>query len=305
MENNYKFNEVEKAKIVKSFGKEFFLKTNDSIHRMISKWEISSISLVDSFSANLVFKCESRIFGKSVIKAGRNLKGLTHESFALQHFSGSKLCKLHDIDHESIMLIEECIEPGNALREESSIDKRLEVFTSLFENLHLEIDETDKLSSYDKWIEEITDYMSHQDEHVEMYDSMLKAKKLFHSLSQVYNKQCLLHGDFHHDNILLDKKGSYRIIDPKGVIGDPIFDIPRFILNEFWFEPKTDELKTSVIYAINQLSEMLEVPVQVLKECTYIETMLGTCWWIEDGPSNEEYKNLMETVLFVDDLMNS
>lgn len=304
MEKKYSFNKNDEAKIVKNFNREFFIHTKENINRIINKWNISSISLVDSFSANLVFKCESRTFGNTVIKVGRNLKELSHESFALEHFSGNKLCKLYDIDQESIMLIEECIEPGIVLRKKSSLDKRLKVFTSLFENLHAEIGDTDKFSTYETWIDNVTDYMSQQDDRDNLYQSMKKAKKLFKSLSQVYNKKCLLHGDFHHDNILLDSNGSYRIIDPKGVIGDPIFDIPRFILNEFWFEPKTDELKEKVDYIINKLSEKLQIPIDALKECTYIETLMGTCWWIEDGPSSEEYENLMETVIFVENLLS-
>jgi streptomycin 6-kinase len=31
----------------------------------------------------------------------------------------------------------------------------------------------------------------------------------------------------------MDYLSRYTIIDPKGVIGDPVFDISRFILNEF------------------------------------------------------------------------
>lgn len=63
----------------------------------------------------------------------------------------------------------------------------------------------------------------------------------------------LLHGDFHHDNILLSNNGDYVIIDPKGVIGDPVFDIPRFILNEFG-----DEITTELYKKINGIIGFLE-----------------------------------------------
>ncbi len=305
MKKEFSFSENEETKIVKNFNREFFEHAKNNINRVINKWNISSITLIDSFSANIVFKCESRTLGKTVIKVGRNLKELSAESFALDHFSGKKLCKLYEIDQEAIMLIEECIEPGIVLRKESSLDKRLEVFADLFMSLHIEIGEDDKFSTYENWIDDITDYMSQKKEHDELYQAMRKAQRLFKSLSQVYNKKCLLHGDFHHDNILLDSNGSYRIIDPKGVIGDPIFDVPRFILNEFWFEPKTDELKERVTYLINKLSNMLQIPINILKECLYIETMMGTCWWIEDGPSSEEYQNLTQTVLFVEKILSS
>lgn len=305
MNKVYRFSKNEENKIINNFNTEFFLRTKENINNIIDIWEIISIHLIDSYSANLVFKCDSKRFGKTVIKVGRNSKEFSSEIFALEHFDGDKLCKLYDIDFERIMLLEECIEPGNVLRKESSLDKRLSVFASLYEGLHKEAIDADKFPSYRGWINNIADYMSHQEEHVELYHAMEKAKKLYESLSKMYSKKYLLHGDFHHDNILLDSNDSYRIIDPKGVIGDPIFDIPRFILNEFWFEPKTDELKLKVNYIISELSKMLCVPVDVLKKCTFIETIMGTCWWIEDGASSEEYKNLMETVVFVEELLES
>ncbi|MCQ2004626.1 aminoglycoside phosphotransferase family protein [Rhizobium sp. NRK18] len=40
-----------------------------------------------------------------------------------------------------------------------------------------------------------------------------------------------LHGDLHHDNIICDDAGTWRIIDPKGLIGDPAYDVANVFGN--------------------------------------------------------------------------
>ncbi len=41
---------------------------------------------------------------------------------------------------------------------------------------------------------------------------------------------CFLHGDLHHGNILMGESG-WQLIDPKGLVGDPAFEIAAFMRN--------------------------------------------------------------------------
>jgi len=43
-------------------------------------------------------------------------------------------------------------------------------------------------------------------------------QEICHEMAVQYGERMLLHGEFHHANILLDHDGAYRIIDHKGVI---------------------------------------------------------------------------------------
>ena len=56
----------------------------------------------------------------------------------------------------------------------------------------------------------------------------------------------LLHGDLHHENILLDASGNWKAIDPQGRIGEQCLECGRFLLNEWeWFGGVGDLLHTS------------------------------------------------------------
>jgi len=133
---------------------------------------------------------------------------------------------------------------------------------------------------------------------------MKKAKDICLSVSTLYSQKMLLHGDFHHDNILLGKDGEYIIIDPKGVIGDPVFDIARFILNEFFGEINRESHK-KINYIICILEKNLNIPNYILRQCLYVETAMGACWSVEDGSTPEEYLRLIENVVFAETILNT
>lgn len=57
------------------------------------------------------------------------------------------------------------------------------------------------------------------------------AQDLFEQLRQSTCQQVLLHGDLHHDNILLDQQRGWLAIDPKGMVGDPACQAARLLRN--------------------------------------------------------------------------
>jgi hypothetical protein len=61
-------------------------------------------------------------------------------------------------------------------------------------------------------------------------DYVSKNDALADRLLETTHHQVFLHGDLHHENILLGEHG-WTVIDPKGLIGDPAFEPSAFIRN--------------------------------------------------------------------------
>ena len=80
------------------------------------------------------------------------------------------------------------------------------------------------------------------------------------------------------------KTGGYTVIDPKGVIGDPIFDLSRFILDEFR-DDMTSEPKDVVIDFVQKLGDGVGSPCEILLGCLYIETVI---WLFREELTNGE-----------------
>ena len=57
-----------------------------------------------------------------------------------------------------------------------------------------------------------------------------KARLLKNSLLNTCSAFKLLHGDLHHGNIL-NNKNEWLVLDPKGVIGEPAYELAYFIRN--------------------------------------------------------------------------
>ncbi|MBP3962898.1 aminoglycoside phosphotransferase family protein [Paenibacillus lignilyticus] len=304
MSKHYQFRQNEIEQIVKQFGQAFYEKVLRDLDTFAEQWSLSELRLIPSYSANLVFKCESARFGSAVLKIGRiSSAEINTEYNTLLRYDGRRFCHVFDADVVRGVLLEACVKPGNPLREVTSLAARLDVFSSLFKGLHISVDNAAQYPTYVDWVRKITDYMAKRQDCSELAAYMKRAEAICLTLSEAYTGQMLLHGDFHHDNILLGQDGIYRIIDPKGVIGDPVFDVPRFILNEFDDDySEAGYAKISEIIAV--LEKKLGIPSTILKQCLFVETAMSSCWSMEDGATAEEYWELIKPVAFAESIMN-
>lgn len=57
-----------------------------------------------------------------------------------------------------------------------------------------------------------------------------RAQAILADLLASTNDRRPLHGDLHHDNVI-GSTGNWRVIDPKGLIGDPVFDVANIFRN--------------------------------------------------------------------------
>ena len=119
------------------------------------------------------------------------------------------------------------------------------------------------------------------------------AERMLKDICQKYSRNVLLHGDLHHENILKNENGGYTVIDPKGVVGDPVFDLSRFILDEFR-DNLVSEPKEIVLDFVKNLGADVGIPPETLLRCLYIETVI---WLFREelatGESLEECEQLI------------
>lgn len=98
-----------------------------------------------------------------------------------------------------------------------------------------------------------------------------------------------LHGDIHHENILLGERG-WLAIDAKGVLGDPAFDIANLFYN-----PMESELRTSPARAVSMatiLSRELACDIEKVLDYAFAFSALSASWHIEDGNADEAQRSL-------------
>ena len=244
-----------------------------------SLWERWQLTDVKEVRPQRVYQAQSRLYGPVIVKQESDPELLRREYETLSRMAGMA-CRVYD--REVDMLLEERILPGTSLREEKNPEIRLEVLVRILENLHTPESQG---QTYLDWLDTACEHTKVPG----LKEMGEKARRICRELFAKYPDTVLLHGDLHHDNILLRADGSYGVIDPKGIIGPAILDLPRFLLNE---------PLDAVPFGIHWLSERLGYPVADIRGAYYVEAVLANLWLAEDGlPLWEDRVSMAEKLL--------
>jgi streptomycin 6-kinase len=114
-------------------------------------------------------------------------------------------------------------------------------------------------------------------------------KPLLEAAQHVYSQLCasqsrprLLHGDLHHNNVLLDSARGWLAIDPKGVVGEPEYEVGAALRNpyerpELFTEPATIERR------VDHFGRELHLDVGRILAWAFAQAVLAAIWAVEDG----------------------
>jgi streptomycin 6-kinase len=109
-----------------------------------------------------------------------------------------------------------------------------------------------------------------------------RAARLFEELCETATGRVVLHGDLHHDNVLRADRERWLAIDPRGVIGDPGYDLGALLYNP---DPgrRDRQLLALVPARIEHLAETLGLPVQRLTAWGFVKAVLSEVWSVAGG----------------------
>jgi streptomycin 6-kinase len=91
----------------------------------------------------------------------------------------------------------------------------------------------------------------------------------------------LLHGDLHHDNVRFDSTRGWIAIDPKGVVGEPAFEVGAALRNPIdmpglFTDPGTIDRR------VQRFARELRVDRRRVMGWAFAQAVLATIWLIED-----------------------
>ena len=91
----------------------------------------------------------------------------------------------------------------------------------------------------------------------------------------------LMHGDFHHYNILSSERG-WLIIDPKGVIGPACYEVGPLLINPWGELTNRAEIQQLTRRRIDILHEHLGFERERIREWALAHAVLSAWWGMED-----------------------
>ena len=291
----YNLTEQQKNTIIENDGKKFYEKVLENFDLYSEKWKLPDFEFYDDIGFHHVtFHCKSELYGDCILKIYDDDE-LVVAYNALREYNGGCYVKAFDYepnDHIHGAMLTERVFPGEPLGDEAPLEKRLAVFSELFNGMHIEPKNPDVYYSYTKWVSGIgtrdfydivngtVEKKTMREDCTELYPHELKAKEIYSELSSVYDKKLLLHGQLNSYNIISCGEGKHKFIHPAGVIGDPIFDAGSFITGEccWWRRSIAEPEKVETI--IDYLEKSLNIPNKILRQCFYISTVMGD-WEID------------------------
>ncbi len=290
-------------KIIRIFGENgisFFNKLDDLLIKYKEKWKLSNLCYYNSVTVNLIFFCTCEEYGEVVLKFGVPSKEISTEINTLEFYNNKGMCKIFKSNIEDAVFLLERISPGDMLKKLPNYINRANIMSNIIKNFHIECNRTDIFPTYQEWLNKIYIYMEKvQNEHPKLFKYISMAKDISLELNKTYNRTYLLHGDLHHENILLNKNNKYIVIDPKGVIGDPIFETSRYIENEFEFDGEDKYSIDKINHIVDIFNYNLKTPKEVILKTLFIDNIISNCWCIEDNCPQDEYIELNKTCDFV------
>jgi streptomycin 6-kinase len=227
-------------------GREWLSRLPKLVEEASDRWGLKDVQAVTNLSYNFVAfaSCPSppppvpRGEGSVVLKIGVPNQELTSEMNALKIFDGEGACRLLDFDEEKGFLLIERLEPGRMLADLDDDDERTHIALDTMQNLWKPVPAggTKGLIRLEAWFDGLKEIRPMFNGGTGPIPGKL-LERVEAALPDLFadGEVRLMHGDFHHYNILSSERG-WLAIDPKGVIGPAGYEIGPLMLNP-WIKP--------------------------------------------------------------------
>lgn len=204
----------------------------------------------------------------------------------LEYYNGNGCVQCYKFDQNAMLL--ERIIPGTSLVDlvyAGEDNKATEIFCTLLGTLH-----TKKLPDHCNFKSFVTlealgkafaDYLASDD--IQLPVALVEhAQDVYQGLIASQDVKVLLHRDLHHHNILKSDERGWLAIDPKGVIGEAVFEVGAFMINPME-SPGLFSDKKIVENRLAIIRERLPYTEERIIGWSFCYSILAACWQAEDN----------------------
>lgn len=268
-------------------GRQWLDHLPNHVAQLANTYGLSNLKPVDNLSYNYVL---SGFQGPQpiILKLGLDIDGFKREAVALMAFSSFGVVEI--LSENNGFLLLECAIPGVSLKSHFSKndDEAINITADVIKRLHkAPIPSTHAFPH-------VKDCLEGLDGGLEIpVQTLQKAREIRDKLLKTAEPDVLLHGDLHHDNIL-QNGNDWVVIDPKGVIGEPAYEVAAFIRNPMPELLNHADVPNIIHNRVTRFAELLELPSQRILDWCFVQAVLSWVWAIEDGCDDTYSKNLTE-----------
>ncbi len=263
------------VKIYGKRGKDWLAGLPLRIEQLQHSWGLSELKPFPNLSYNYVLKgLQGNI--PVILKLSPDADLMDKEAKALNAFKGFGAVSVLGCK-EGALLLERAI-PGDLLKNNLPKEKRIEIACKVVEKLHqAPLPSKEGFPEIEEWLAAVDKEWDLPKDHLK------RSRKLKNKLiKKDSSRKVLLHGDLHQENIL-SNGNEWVVIDPKGVIGDPIHEIWACVEDP--------------VYDLKFLADYFGYSLQDVVEWYYVRLILASCWQAEDHLDASRFLTLAQSVL--------
>jgi streptomycin 6-kinase len=219
------------------------------------------------------------------VKRVRNERELQAEAEALRAFGVDRAAAVHEVRVETLELVLERVHPGEPLASIATEDEALQVVARLFQSGWPALPPApvaEPLTTFAAALRSSTRVGSLG---AGAQPAFRRAADVLRELLEDERDRTLLHGDLHYGNILSSRRAGYLLIDPKGAIGEPAFDIGYLVSRPMPAARDHLPLSRAISRRLTFLPEALQLDPHRVAAYAYVAAALSLVWAIEDGDS--------------------
>jgi streptomycin 6-kinase len=205
------------------------------LHRIAEEWAITlGEPYTDVHPGNLVYRCTLADGTPAVLKSEPDRPGA--DEFlpgidALRLYGSRGMARALRVDRERRVVLMEAVVPGEPLWREE-IERALEAAAFVMSRLRIQPPEAhtfpDVRAYHLAWSSHAAQYGGPGPIDADLFEI---GERLFLELCDSSAAPVVLHGDLHYGNVLSSERDGWSAIDPKGLIGEPCYEVGDLLRN--------------------------------------------------------------------------
>ncbi|HLK57839.1 MAG TPA: aminoglycoside phosphotransferase family protein [Chthonomonadaceae bacterium] len=252
------------------------------------RWSLTILAPFPNLSFNYVTPVLRADGTEAVLKVGVPNRELNTEISALRVYDGRGSVQLLESDQEQGVMLLERLKPGNvltALASEERDEEATSIAADVMRKLWQPAPQDHPFPTVADWADGMQRLRSHFNGGVGPFPLALveEAETLFAELLGSMSAPVLLHGDLHHDNILSAERQPWLAIDPKGIVGEPAYEVGAMLRNLWEDRHPISHPDRLLERRIIQLSEELDLDRSRVRGWAVAQSVLSAWWCMEDN----------------------
>ena len=271
------------ARVAGDAGREWVDRLPELVAEFGQRWQLTLGPPYQPMSYNFVAPAVRADRTPVVLKALLPEDARETEPAMLALCDGRGMVRMLEHDAEIGVMLLERVEPGTPLLELEDDDEATRIAARVMRRFWRSVPATHPFPSVGDWLR---GFERHRREHGGSgplpNDLFERAEGLAPELLASSAEPVVLHGDLHHWNILAAEREPWLAIDPKGVIGEPAFEVGAWLRNPITNIPRTEVLARRIAI----FSEELGFDTQRLTAWSAVQAVLSAIWSAENGGTN-------------------